>query len=52
MLGMEKIKQMFSISADDQAKDIINRLEHTIETWSGKKKNEDDITIMAIKVKE
>lgn len=52
ILGLEKIKQMVVSSADDQARDIINRLEQTIETWSGNKKNEDDITIMAVKIKE
>lgn len=51
MLGLRKIEQELAGAADDQAGDIMNRFVQVIETWSGNKKNDDDITIMVIKVK-
>lgn len=51
MLGLKKIEQELAAAADDKAGDIINRFVQVIETWSGNKKNDDDITIMVIKVK-
>jgi serine phosphatase RsbU (regulator of sigma subunit) len=52
MLGMDKIKRELEDAATDQAGDIINRFVQLIDKWSGKKKNEDDVTIMVIKVQD
>lgn len=52
MLGMDKIKRELQDAAADQARDIINRFVQLIDKWSGKKKNEDDVTIMVIKVQD
>lgn len=51
MLGLEHIERVFAEAAADRAGDIINRFVQLIKTWAGSKKNEDDITIMVIKVK-
>ncbi|MEX0647863.1 MAG: SpoIIE family protein phosphatase [Balneolaceae bacterium] len=52
MLGLEKIEQEFASAAANtaQAGDIIDRFVQLIRNWAGDLKNEDDITIMVMKI--
>lgn len=50
MLGMEKIEQILLDSAGYSSKDIVNSFRETIEKWAGAGKNDDDITLLVLKV--
>ncbi len=51
LLGIEKIEQILDSSSDLNPSDIINQFKLLTAQWAGNSGNDDDITLMVIKVK-
>jgi len=52
MLGIERIEQELLQKACSTSSEIIKHLRSLMLSWSGEHKNEDDVTLMAIKIAE
>ncbi len=52
MLGLRRVEETLRASADRSANDIVNQLTRLAESWSGSSEPEDDITLLAIKVRQ
>lgn len=50
--GMQKIRQIVKEASNLKPDEIIRKLKTASEEWSGKSGNDDDITLMVIKVKQ
>lgn len=50
MLGLNKIEDILSNSDGMSASDIVNQLTQLMNTWSGSREPDDDITIMVLKM--
>lgn len=49
MLGIEKVENLMKNSSGLSAGDIVNQLRQLVETWSGGKEPEDDITFLVVR---
>jgi serine phosphatase RsbU (regulator of sigma subunit) len=51
LLGIESIEQVLRVNADRSSNEIMNELKNLAHQWAGPQNNEDDITIMIIKIR-
>jgi serine phosphatase RsbU (regulator of sigma subunit) len=51
MIGLERIEKILSENSDKKAQEIIEKLKSLAFEWAGPLNNEDDITLMVIKIR-
>lgn len=52
LLGLERIERELLNSSCATSDEIIKHMRSLMLSWSGDHKNEDDVTLMAVKIKE
>ena len=52
LLGLDRIKRELLNKSCATSRDIIKHMRSLMISWSGDHKNEDDVTMMAVKIKE
>lgn len=52
LLGLDRIKRELLNKSCATSKEIINHMRSLMMSWSGDHKNEDDVTMMAVKIKD